>query len=121
MNKRIYKIKDQIIEIKEAAIKRVEEEYKKRYPESDNEVRFMVSYVLPMFNVKNKYFAVIVKSIERYKDPDGEKHFLKKFNKYGDPVFDRRINVVIKVYVKSAYTYTIEGVGDPEDIIDDDL
>lgn len=121
MNKRIYKIKDQINEIKEAAIKRAEEEYKKRYPNSTNEVKFVVYYVLPMFNVKNKYFAVLVRSYERYKDPNGDKHFVKKINEYGDPVIDRRINVMIKVYVKSAYTYTIEGVGDPEDIIDDDL
>lgn len=122
MNKRIYKIKDQINAIKDAALNKAEEEYKKRYPDSTNDIRYMIPYILPMFNVKNKYFfAVVVRSYERYKDPNGEKHFLKEFDKYGELVMAHRINCIINVYVKSAYTYTIEGVGEPEDITDKHL
>ena len=122
MNKRIYKIKDQINAIKDAALNKAKEEYKKRYPDSTNDIYYIIPYILPMFNIKNKcFFAVVVRSYEKYKDPNGEKHFLKESGKYGELVMSHRINCIINVYVESAYTYTIEGVGEPEDIADKNL
>lgn len=115
MNRKIYKLRNQYNEIEYEAKKKIEAEFLKKYDGKDINRRsymIVIHYVIPVFTGKKKYFAVIGWSSETITTPEGHIKVLTNADGY----INHRYAAIVKVYVKSAYTYTITDVGEPEEI-----
>ena len=115
MNRKIYKLKDQYNVIEYVARKKMEAEFLKKYDGKDINRRaflIIIHYVIPVFTGKKKYFAVIGCSSETITTPEGYYRILKD----ADGHINHRYAAIVKVYVKSAYTYKITNIGEPEEI-----
>lgn len=115
MNRKIYKLKDQYNVIEHEAKKKMEAEFLKKYDGKDinrHSFYIIIHYVIPVFTGKKKYFAVVGCSMETVTTPEGSFKVLKDANGYTN----HRYAAIVKVFVKSAYTYTITDISEPEEI-----
>lgn len=115
MNRKIYKLRDQYNVIEYEAKKKMEAEFLKKYDGSDinrHSYMIIIHYIIPVFTGKKKYFAIIGFSTETVETPNGGFRILKD----NDEHIAHRYAAIVKVFVKSAYTYTITAIGEPEEI-----